>query len=137
MSKKMAVVLIGYGAALAVLSVLLKQRGSETGTFLIAAGLAGAAFCAGWGAVSVASPRGRTWPVLVLIALAFAFLAQSVDGWSNSLGKVDGDVVTPVLLSLGFLLTVGMLAYLLYAERPASMWTGRSNPTALDRSRTR
>src|SRR5687768_3134259 len=125
MSKKMASVLIGYGALLAIVLVLLKRSSAEAGTFLIAAGLAGAAFCAAWGGVSLAGHRGRTFPVLVLIALAFSFLAQTFDAWWKLLTTVNGELFAPLLLSLGFLFTLGVLVYLLYAERPASFWTGR------------
>jgi hypothetical protein len=126
----MASVLIAYGALLAIFSFLLGQNSAQAGTFLIVAGLAGAVFCAAWGAISVASHRGRAWPVLVLIALTLVYLGATVNVWWESFPKGNRDLLTPVLLSFCFLCTLGVLAYLLYAERPPSFWTGRreSNP---------
>jgi uncharacterized membrane protein (UPF0136 family) len=126
----MAIFLIVYAVVLAILSILL-ERLTETRSVSVIAGLLGACFCGAWGFASVLVVRGRTWPVLVLIALALIFLAQTVNAWWPV-----KDLLPPILLSLCLVLTMAILVYLLYGERDPSFWTGRAAPNAAPRRPT-
>jgi hypothetical protein len=123
----MATVLIIYAAVLATVSIFLARITDAPRAVPVVAGLLGASLCGAWGLASMVSHRGRALPVLLLIALSFIFLSQAVNAWWDS--RAVEHLLPRILLSLSFLSTIGILVYVLYAERPASFWTGRAGST--------
>jgi hypothetical protein len=125
MSKKMASLLIGYGLVLAGLSLVVQNIAPAFGRIAFFAGLAGGGFSLLWGVAALAGLRGRVWAMLTAMATAFVLLTQAVHVWMASSGEGAGSLTVCLLVTSMFLLTVGMLMYLLHGERPPEFYQGR------------
>lgn len=111
-----------YGGLLALLALLAWLR-FESGAQVLPATLwvGGAAglLCVGWGVALAAGRQGRAGAVLTLAVLAYTLLVQAVHGWvGNAAEKSEGTLV-PVLATLLFLSTLGLLMWVLYGRMNA------------------
>lgn len=136
----MAGVLILYGVLLAGLGFLVQNRAPAFGriTFIIA--LLGGGFGLLWGVVALAGLKGRVGATLSTIAVTAALLSQVVHVWTGSASEGDFTQTVRWVVTAMFLLTLGVLVYLLHAERPPEFYKAgdpqrrdaTANPTAVD-----
>lgn len=122
MSKKMAGVIMAYGAVLAALGLAVGSVAPELAKITSITGIAGGGLCVLWGLVALAGHKRRAWTVLTLIAVLVVVLSQTVQAWMASTDK-SGSVAGALLLTLMLLLTVGMLMYVLHGEHPPEFYT--------------
>jgi len=125
MSKKMAGVIMAYGAVLAALGLAVRSVAPELARITSITGIAGGGLCVLWGLVALAGHKRRVWTVLTLIAVLAVVLSQTVQAWLASTDK-SGTVAGALLLTLILLLTVGMLLYALHGERPPEFYTSET-----------
>ena len=65
--------------------------------------------------------KGRTGAILTGIATIVVLLIRAVDGWTAA-SEVVGGIMVRLVVTLMFLLTMGMLMYLLHGERPPEFY---------------
>jgi hypothetical protein len=118
MSKKMASILLAYGIALAALSLLIQQIAPAYAKLIGIIGIAGGGLSVLWGIVALTRHKRRAWAVLTMIPLTFLTLSQTIRGWVASI-SLTGQLV----LTLMFVMTVGMLMYLLHGERAPEFYS--------------
>jgi len=116
MSKKMASILIAYGALLAGLGFLLQQIVPVLGKPTNITVFAGGGLCVLWGVAALAGLKGRAWAVLTTSAVLLLMLGELIHGWTTSADGVSSLTVRLIVTAMG-LLTMGMLMYLLHGER--------------------
>jgi uncharacterized membrane protein len=87
-------------------------------------GLSVAVFSLARGVAGTFSPRARGWPVFALVIATAVFLMYTVNLWWEFF-EASTRFLPVALVSVSLLPTFGVLAYLLYAERPPGFWTGR------------
>jgi hypothetical protein len=117
MSRKMAVVIAGYGMVLAPLGVLIQQAAPAFAKVTFLTGIAGGGLCVLWGIIAFAGHRRRTWAVLTMIAVAFVLLNQVPQGWLGSAETHPASLTGRLVPTLMLVMTVGMLMYVLHGER--------------------
>lgn len=117
----MAGILIGYGIVLAGLGLILQQIAPVFGRVAFIAGLAGGGVSLLWGLAALMGMKGRTGAILTGIATIVVLLIRAVDGWTAA-SEVVGGMMVRLVLTLMFLLTMGMLMYLLHGERPPEFY---------------
>lgn len=118
MSKKMAVILLGYGIALAGLSVLVQQIAPAFAKTTFITGLAGGGLCVLWSIMAFGGSQHRTRAILTLIAVLIVLLTQVVQAWVAASDTIAIGLTGRLVATVMFLLTMGMLLYLLHGERP-------------------
>lgn len=121
MNKKMAGILITYGAGLAGLGFVLQQATPAVGKIAAITGFTGGGLCLIWGIAALAGLKGRAWAVLTTIAVAFVLLSQTVHVWTSP-SETTGSLAVRLLLTAMTLLTIGMITYLLHGERPPEFY---------------
>lgn len=122
MSKKMAGIIVAYGVALAVFGFLVQQSAPAFGKITFITGIAGGGLCVLWGIVAFAGNKRRTWAVLTMIAVTVVLLTQVVQAWLASTDTASTNLTGRLVLTLIFLLTMGMLLYVLHGERPPEFY---------------
>lgn len=125
MSKKMAIVLIVFGAALVGLGFAMRQVVPRHGNTTSLAGLAGGGLCLLWGIAALAGLKGRTWAVLTAIPTALVMLSQTVQVW---MPLPDGDSMSlpgRLIATVMTVSTVGLVMYLFHGERPPEFYEPR------------
>jgi hypothetical protein len=140
MSKKMAGVLVLYGVVLAGLGFLLQNRAPALGRITFIVGLFGGGFSLLWGVAALAGLKGRVGATLSTIAVTAVLLSQVVHVWTSSASEGDFTQTVRWVVTVMFLLTLGVLVYLLHAERPPEFYKAgapprcdaTANPTAVD-----
>jgi len=121
MSKKMAGILIAYGAGLAGLGFVLQQTPPAFGRVTTITGFVGGGLCVVWGVAALAGLKGRAWAVLTAVCVAFVLLSQTVHVWTAPSDAI-GNLAVRLLLTAMTLLTVGTITYLLHGERPPEFY---------------
>jgi hypothetical protein len=128
MSKKMASILLAYGAALVVLGFLVQQNASAFAGITLIAGITGGGLSILWGIVALIGYKRRTWAILTMVPVTVVLLTQVVHAWLGGSISLTGRL----LLTVMFLMTMGMLLYLLHGERPPEFYNPgaprRENP---------
>lgn len=122
MSKRMASILLAYGVALTGLSILLRQIAPAFAKVTFIAGLLGGGLCVLCGIVAFAGHKGRTWAVLTMIAVLIVLLTQVVQAWLAASDASAISLVGRLVPTVMFLMTMGMLLYLLHGERPPEFY---------------
>jgi hypothetical protein len=122
MSKKMASVIAAYGVVLAALGLIIQQTAPALAQVIFTTGMAGGGLCVLWGIVAFAGHKRRVWVVLTLIAVAAVVLHQMVHAWSVSTDATSISLMGRFVLTLMFLMTVGMLMYVFHGERPPEFY---------------
>lgn len=134
MSKRMASVIAIYGIVLAALSLFIQQTAPAFTHVVFVTGLAGGGLCVLWGIVAFAGHKRRVWAVLTMIAVAVVMLSQVVHAWSVSTDATSMSLLGRLVLTLMFLMTIGMLMYVLHGERPQDFYfpkaARRDNPAS-------
>lgn len=67
--------------------------------------------------------------MFILIIASVVLLMHSISLWFEFFGK-DARLLTASLVSVSCVLTLGILVYLLYAERSPRFWTGGNDPSS-------
>jgi len=128
----MASILLTYGAALAGLSFVVQQIAPAFAKVTFVAGMAGGGLSVLWGIVAFAGKKRRTWAVLTMIAVTVVLLTQVVQAWLTSTDTTSTNLTGRLVLTLMFLMTMGMLLYVLHGERPPEFYdpgvARRENP---------
>ena len=132
MSKKMASIILAYGLTLAALSLLIQPFAPAFAKTILITGAAGGGLCVLWSIVALKGHQRRTWAVLTTIAVAFVTLSQAVQAWLAFSEAASTSLTGRLVVTLMFLMTVGMLLYLLHGERPPdfyNMGAARRDPS--------
>jgi hypothetical protein len=119
MSKKMASILLAYGVALAALGFLVQQSAPTLAKITFITGIAGGGLFVLWGIVALTGHKRRTWAILTMIAVTVVLLTQVVQAWLGASISLMGRLMLTVM----FLMTMGMLLYLFHGERPPEFYT--------------
>ena len=114
----MAFILLAYGVALAGLSLVVQQIAPAFAEVTFSAGIAGGGLSVLWGIVAFTGHKRRTWAILTMIAVTVVLLTQVVQAWLGESTSLTGRLV----LTLMFLMTMGMLLYLFHGERPPEFY---------------
>jgi hypothetical protein len=122
MSKKMASIIVAYGVTLAALSFLAQQSAPAFAKVTFFTGIAGGGLCVLWGIVAFAGYKRRTWAGLTMILVTVALLSQVVQVWLAATDETSINLTGRLVLTLMFLMTIGMLMYLLHGERPPEFY---------------
>jgi hypothetical protein len=117
MSKKMAGVLIGYGIGMAGLGFLAHSLAPTLGRGAFSAGGVCGGLSVLWGLVALAGWKRRVGAVLTTVAAAFVMLVQAGTAFTATVEAGTGNPAVRWAVGAMFLLTVGMVAYLLHGER--------------------
>lgn len=124
----MASILMAYGVGLSGLGLLVQQIAPAFEKVTFITGIAGGGLCVLWGIIAFAGNKRRTWAVLTTIAVTIVLLTQVVQAWLGTSTSLTGRLV----LTLMFLMTMGMLLYVLHGERPPEFYdpkaARRENP---------
>ena len=115
MNKTLGFQLVGYSLLLASLSYLTHHLAPALARPTLIAGLAGGALCVVWGLRAVAGSRGKALPILTLIPINFVMLSQTVMTWGGGSQEVPGRRLAAVVITVLFVLSIGMLLRIAYA----------------------
>jgi hypothetical protein len=122
MSKKMASVIAAYGVVLAALGLIIQQTAPAFAQVVFLTGVAGGGLCVLWSLIAFAGHKRRVWAMLTMIPVAVVMLIQVVHAWSASNDATSMSLTGRLVLTLMFLMTVGMLMYVLHGERPPEFY---------------
>lgn len=122
MSKKMASVIAAYGVVLAALGLIIQQIAPALAQVVPLTGMAGGGLCVLWGIVAFAGHKRRAWALLTMVAVAVVMLIQGVHAWSVSADATSMSLMGRLVLTIMFLMTVGMLMYVVHGERPPEFY---------------
>lgn len=111
---------MGYGLLLIVLGLVVRSVMPEKGSTGWIAGITGGGLCLLCGILAWAGHKRRVWTVLTAVAVALVLLSQTVHAWMPA---ADKSAAAVWLLTLMFLLTVGLLIYTLHGERPPEFYS--------------
>lgn len=78
-----------------------------------------------WGAVALAGMKGRKWAIVTAIATIVVLLSRAVHVWTT-FGEAAGGTTVRLVVTLMFLITVGMLLYLFHGERLPEFYETRA-----------
>lgn len=131
----MALIILAYGIGLAALSLIIQRIAPAVANVILITGIAGGGLSMLWGVVALTGQKRRVWAALTLTAVAFVTLSKTVEAWMASTEAESTSLVGRLVLTLMLLMTVGMLIYLLHAERPPASYT--TSPPDRDNSRSR
>lgn len=130
----MASILIAYGVVLTGLGLILQNLAPTIGRVAFIAGVAGGGMSLVWGVAALAGFKGRTWAMFSVAAAAIALLSQTIHLWMPSSDDVASNLAVRALVTVMFLMTIGIVMYLLHGERPPEFYQpgkdARSNPSA-------
>jgi hypothetical protein len=129
MNKTIGLQLIIYSLLLIGLSFVVYYLAPALARPTLVTGLIGGALCLVWGLLAMAGKRGRALPLLTLVPVNFALLSQTVLGWTGGSQEVVGRRSAAVVITLLFVLSVGMLMRIAYAEEETN---GHSAGTVKD-----
>ncbi len=128
MNKTIGLQLVTYGLVLAGLSYLTHHLAPALARPTLIAGLAGGVLCLVWGLRAVAGSRGKALPLLTLVPVNFVMLSQTVIAWWGGSEGMEGRRTAAAVMTLLFLLSIGMLMRIAYA---GEVFDGQpANPTA-------
>lgn len=113
MSKKMALVIMSYGAAICGIAAAFQLNPSAERSTIYASLIAGAG-ALGIGVAAWLGEQRRRWILLMSAGFCVFLLVRMVDLWVL---PIEADTGSHILTSLSFLLTVGILLYSMHAER--------------------
>lgn len=109
MNKTIGLLLVVYSLLLASLSYLVHHMALGGSRPTLITGLVGAALCLVWGFRAVAGSGGKALPLLTLIPVNFALLAQTFTSWSGGSGGLQAGRTVAAVTTLLLVLSLGML----------------------------
>ena len=115
MNKTIGLQLVVYSLLLTGLSYLVHHLAPAIARPTLITGLAGGALCVVWGLRAVAGSRGKALPLLTLVPISFVMLSQTVITWGGGSQEVPGRRLAAVVITVLFVLSVGMLMRIAYA----------------------
>jgi hypothetical protein len=115
MNKTLGLQLVAYSLLLAGLSYLPHHLAPAVARPTLIAGLAGGALCLIWGLRAVAGSSGKALPILTLITVNFVLLSQTVIVWVGGGDAMPGRRTAAAVITLLFVLSIGMLMRIAYA----------------------
>lgn len=115
MNKTIGFQLIVYGLLLAGLSYLTQHLAPALARPTLIAGLIGGVLCLVWGLRVIAGNRGKALPLLTLLPVSFVMLSQSIITWAGRRQEVSGRALAAVVITVLFVLSIGMLMRIAYA----------------------
>jgi len=118
----MACLLIVYGIVLAGLGFAVPKTHPPVGQASWIPGLAGGGLSLLWGVAALAGLKRRVWAILTATGTALVLLVRSVHLWMASSGEDAASLNVRLLVTTMFVLTVGMLMYLVHGERPPEFY---------------
>lgn len=75
----------------------------------------------------MAGLKRRAWAIFTTVGGAAMLLSWATQVWTASSGEDAGRVAVRLLVTLMFLLTVGMVLYLMHGERPPEFYERGAN----------
>src|SRR5688500_11805765 len=121
MSKRMAGIIIAYGALLAILGVLHRRIAPETGNLTVVSGVCGGVIAIVCGVIACLRSVCRVWIILTVAIAAFILMAQTVGSWGQSSEKRN--LNEALLHTVMFVITAAMLKYTMHGERPPGFFS--------------
>lgn len=115
MNKTIGIQLAIYGLVLVGLSYLTDRLAPTIARPTLITGLVGAGLCLACTALALLGKRGKALPILTLIGIAYVLLGQAVMTWSGKDGAAKGYWPAASVITLLFLLTMGMLVRIAHA----------------------
>lgn len=116
MNMKHSMALVPYGGLLLLLGMVPQWVEPDMAEQAFWFGFTGALLCAAWGVLGLFGFRRRIGPGLTLAAIAFVLLSQAVIRWMPSSADKTESVLLTVLITLTFLATLGLLAWMMPRE---------------------
>ena len=114
MNKSVGVQLLVFGLILAGFSYLAHTLSPTFTRPTLVVGLAGGLLCLLWGVLALRGRRGKALPILTLVVAGYILLGQAIQLWGLNT-ELSGRRVAGALVTLLFVLTVGMLIRVAYA----------------------
>lgn len=115
MNKTIGFQLVVYSLLLAGLSYFVHHLAPALARTTLIVGLVGGALCLVWGLRAVAGSRGKALPILTLIPVNFVLLSQTIITWAGGSQEVPGRQRAAAVITLLFVLSIGMLMRIAYA----------------------
>jgi len=115
MNKTIGLQLVVYSLLLAGLSYLAHHLAPALARPTLITGLVGGALCLVWGMLAVLGKCGKAFSVLTLMPVCYILLSQTVTGWSGESEAMPGRRMAAALITLLFVLSIGMLMRIAYA----------------------
>lgn len=109
MNKNVGLTLIVYGLAIGGLGWAIYQMAPALAQPTLIAGLVGGVLSIIWGIQWIRGRGRKVWPLLTLIPVCYVVLGQVVMAWMG-----ETEIAVAALLTLGFLLSLGMVMRIAY-----------------------
>lgn len=135
MNSKMALYVLTHGVGLIALALLVHRTAPETTHVTQFAGLAAGGLCALWGVLGLLGLRRRVGVVLTLIPTCLVLLTQAVNGWMGSGSGKSESLLASALVTVMFVASLGVLAYVLHAGEDAPRASQAKTPAAPTKSK--
>jgi hypothetical protein len=127
MNKSIGLQLIVYGLLLVGLSYLVHHLSPAIARTTLTTGLAGGLLCCLWGAVAVVGNRRKVFSVLTLIPICYLLLGQAIMKWRGNPAEAAHHGGGVLIITLLFVLSLGMLMRILYAGMAMQAPPAQSN----------
>jgi hypothetical protein len=115
MNKTIGIQLVIFSLMLAGLSYLTYAQAPVFAKPTLIAGLAGGTLCLIWGLRAIAGSTGKALTLMTLTPVNFVLLSQVVRGFLGQRGAEPGGLAATVLVTLAFVVSMGMLTRIAYA----------------------
>ncbi len=115
MNKTLGLQLVIYSLLLVGLSYLTQHLAPVLTRPTFITGLIGGALCLVWGVRAMLGRRGKVLPMLTLVPVSFVLLSQTVMSWSGRVEGMPGQRLAAVVVTLLFVISIGMLMRTAYA----------------------
>jgi len=115
MTKTIGLQLIVYSLLLAGLSYVCHHLAPSLAQPTLIVGLVGGALCLVSGIRTSLGHRGKALPLLALVAVILVTLSQTVIAWSRGGVETEGGRSAAAVITVLFVLSVGMLMRVAYA----------------------
>lgn len=122
----MASVLIAYGGLLAGLGLVLHHVAPVSGKVTFIVGLAGGGLSLLWGLTGLAGLKRRVWACLSAISTLVVLLSQAVHVWMTTVSAEGISMTMRLVVTVMFMMTMGMVLYLFHGERPPDFYSSRT-----------
>lgn len=140
MNFKSSLLVLVYSALVAICGVIAHIAAPETASVSLIAGVVAACVSAVLGTLALAGRRTRALTILTLVPVTFTLLSQTVQAWGSADPGRGYSPWANLLITVMFLLSVAMLAYLAYTGQFPAVSTEQSKTSssgetvAIDRS---
>ena len=135
MNSKMALYVLTHGLGLIALALLIHRVAPETARVTLVTGLVAGGLCGLWGVLGLLGHRRRVGAVLTLIPTCLVLLTQAVNGWMGTGNGKSESLLASALVTVMFVASVGMLAYVLHAGENAPGASQAKTPASPTKSK--